>query len=125
MKYPLQVASELELVLSLGFETVCFIDLEFTMLRKRTLELRILCKYGLRWCCQTRIDAVDAGLLRQMRISGCSLIHYGIESGLESTRQLVGKPTRTLESSGLSWRRDRQALRQPDSFCLDFPGDCI
>jgi hypothetical protein len=93
MKDPLQVASELELVLSLGFETVYFIDLEFTMLRERTLELcEILRKYGLRWCCQTRVDAVDAHLLRQMRKSGCALIHYGIESGMERTRELVGKP---------------------------------
>lgn len=93
MKDPIQVASELELVRSLGFETVCFIDLEFTMLRERTLELcEIIRKYGLRWCCQTRIDAVDAHLLRQMRKSGCSLIHYGIESGIERTRELVGKP---------------------------------
>ncbi len=93
MKDPLQVASELELVLSLGFETVYFIDLEFTMLRERTLELcEIVGKYGLRWCCQTRADAVDARLLRQMRISGCSLIHYGIESGMEKTRELAGKP---------------------------------
>ncbi len=93
MKDPRPVASELELVRSLGFETVYFIDLEFTMLRERTLELcEIIRKYGLRWCCQTRIDAVDAHLLRQMRKSGCSLIHYGIESGIETTRELVGKP---------------------------------
>ncbi len=92
LKDPRQVASELELVLSLGDETVYFTDLEFTSMRERSLELsEIFGRYGFRWCCQTRVDAVDAHLLRQMRKSGCSLIHYGIESGVERTRELIGK----------------------------------
>jgi radical SAM superfamily enzyme YgiQ (UPF0313 family) len=92
LKDPGQVASELEMVLALGYRTVYFIDLEFTTMRERSLELcEIFKRYDFRWCCQTRIDAVDPHLLRRMRESGCRLIHYGIESGLEKTRELIGK----------------------------------
>lgn len=88
-----QVASEVELVLSLGYKCVYFIDLEFTLMRERTLELcEAFGAFDFKWCCQTRIDAVDADLLRRMRTSGCRLIHYGIESGVERTRELIGKP---------------------------------
>jgi len=122
MKDPLQVASELELVLSLGFENVCFIDLEFTMLRERTLELcEILRKYGLRWCCQTRIDAVDAHLLRQMRKSGCSLIHYGIESGIERTRELVGKPLSNAQIERAVLETRQAGIAAAGFFLFGFP----
>ena len=122
MKDPLQVASELELVLSLGFETVCFIDLEFTMLRERTLELcEILRKYGLRWCCQTRIDAVDAHLLLQMRKSGCSLIHYGIESGMERTRELAGKPLSNTRIERVILETRQAGIAAAGFFLFGFP----
>jgi radical SAM superfamily enzyme YgiQ (UPF0313 family) len=122
MKDPLQVASELELVLSLGFETVYFIDLEFTMVRERTIELcEILRKYGVRWCCQTRIDAVDAHLLRQMRKSGCSLIHYGIESGAESTRELVGKPLLNAQIERAILETRQAGIAAAGFFLFGFP----
>src|SRR5208337_1512350 len=122
MKDPLQVASELELVRSLGFETVCFIDLEFTMLRERTLELcEILSKYGVRWCCQTRIDAVDPRLLRQMRKSGCSLIHYGIESGMERTRELAGKPLSNAQIERAITETRRAGIAAAGFFLFGFP----
>ena len=122
LKDPLQVASELELVLSLGFETVYFIDLEFTMLRERTLELcEILRKYGLRWCCQTRIDAVDAHLLRQMRKSGCSLIHYGIESGMEKTRELAGKPLSNARIERVILETRQAGIAAAGFFLFGFP----
>jgi len=35
------------------------------------------------WCCQTRADSVDRDLLEAMRAAGCTLIHYGVESGSE------------------------------------------
>ncbi len=122
MKNPLQVASELELVLSLGFETVYFIDLEFTMARERTLELcGILRKYGLRWCCQTRIDAVDDHLLRQMRKSGCSLIHYGIESGSERTRELIGKPLSNAQIERAILETRQAGIAAAGFFLFGFP----
>src|SRR5208337_3640242 len=122
IKDPLQVASELDLVLSLGFETVCFIDLEFTMLRERTLELcEILRRYGLRWCCQTRIDAVDAHLLRQMRKSGCSLIHYGIESGVERTRELIGKPLSNTQIEQAILETRQAGIAAAGFFLFGFP----
>ena len=122
LKDPAQVASELELVLSLGYETVYFIDLEFTSMRERALELcEIFSRYGFRWCCQTRIDAVDAHLLRQMRKSGCSLIHYGIESGVEKTRELIGKPFSNTQIERAILETRQAGIAAAGFFLFGFP----
>jgi len=67
-----------------------FQDDTFTINRKRVLELcNEINKKSLKleWECNTRIDLVDDGLLAKMREAGCSLIHFGIESGNEQLRQ--------------------------------------
>ena len=124
MKSPEQVASEIELVLGQGFKTVYFIDLEFTMIRERALALcNVFRKYRLRWCCQTRVDAVDTLLLRSMKESGCALIHYGIESASEKTRELIRKPisNRQIEEA---IRHTRDAgIASAGFFLFGFPGE--
>ena len=36
---------------------------------------------GVRWICNSRVDTVDIHILRAMRLAGCWMICYGIESG--------------------------------------------
>jgi len=67
-----------------------FQDDTFTLNKKRVLEL---CeeiqkaKLKLDWQCNTRIDLIDEELLYNMKKAGCSLIHFGIESGNELIRK--------------------------------------
>ena len=78
----------------LGAETAFFVDLEFTVDRKYTLEL---CKalqearLPLRWSCQTRVDTVDEEMLVHLKKAGCQLIHYGVESGSQRILDLIQK----------------------------------
>lgn len=56
-------------------------DLTFVISRKRTIEMcRKLKESGIAWACSTRVENIDAGLLKVMRESGCSEIWYGFES---------------------------------------------
>lgn len=67
-----------------------FQDDTFTLNRKRVLELcEEIHKASLKleWQCNTRIDLVDEELLHSMKNAGCSLIHFGIESGNENLRK--------------------------------------
>jgi radical SAM superfamily enzyme YgiQ (UPF0313 family) len=67
-----------------GARNITFIDMEFCLNREAVEQLcEFLAekRYDLQWCCSTRADAVDAALLGQMKAGGCSLIHYGVESG--------------------------------------------
>ncbi|MEN6440811.1 MAG: radical SAM protein [Syntrophobacter sp.] len=102
-----RVLEEVRQVRSQGYSKVYFIDLEFCLDRKRTVELCAgLRDAGISWCCQTRVDDVDPGLLREMAASGCRLIHYGIESGAPAIRERIRKNiTSTQTENAIHWTR--------------------
>ncbi len=78
------VVSEIKNALSLGYSSIYFIDLVFTLNRGKVVDLckaMLSQKLSFRWACQTRVDLVDSDLLSLMRLAGCRLIHFGVESG--------------------------------------------
>ncbi len=105
---------------------IYFMDLEFTGCRShalavcRALEER---RYGLRWCCQTRADAVDRELLRHMYQAGCRLIHFGVEAGAPGILRNMGKGTQhTRIARGVRLAREA-GMRVACFFLLGFPGE--
>ena len=67
-----------------GARNIYFIDLEFTDDKKWVegiCEAIIDQDIKIKWCIQTRVDMVDQRLLEKMKLAGCQLIHYGVESG--------------------------------------------
>jgi radical SAM superfamily enzyme YgiQ (UPF0313 family) len=111
-------------VAQFGVRTAYFIDLEFTVLRKQVLEL---CRYlvkadlDLTWCCQTRLDLVDAELLSWMKRAGCRLIHTGVEAGSDRMLELVDKGI-TLEQIRMGMALIREAgIETACFFMIGFP----
>ncbi len=89
-----------------GAHNITYIDMEFCLNRKpveQLCEFLIDKRYDLQWCCSTRADAVDADLLRKMKAAGCSLIHFGVESGDQRMLDHINKR--------LDIDRVRQAVR--------------
>jgi radical SAM superfamily enzyme YgiQ (UPF0313 family) len=69
-----------------------FQDDTFTMKRDVVMEFcKAVKKEGLKlyWDCNTRIDLVDARLLKAMSEAGCVQINFGIESGNERVRKEI------------------------------------
>lgn len=105
---------------------VYFMDLEFTASRAHAIAVcRALEKGGnaLRWCCQTRADAVDRELLRHMYRAGCRLVHFGVEAGAPHILRSTGKG---MDHTGIARgvRLARQAgMRVACFFLLGFPGE--
>lgn len=67
-----------------------FQDDTFTLDKSHVLEFCNIVqkdKLRLEWRCNSRIDLVDESLLGAMKKAGCSLIHFGIESGNEKVRK--------------------------------------
>lgn len=94
-KDPELVIQDVELAVEkYGVRNAYFIDLEFTVHRKlvaQLCEFLIRKKYDFNWTCQTRLDTVDADMLQMMKKSGCTLIHYGVETGSERILDTVNK----------------------------------
>jgi anaerobic magnesium-protoporphyrin IX monomethyl ester cyclase len=129
MKPTGQVMAEIEKATS--FAGACygyFIDLEFTTNRDHAMEIcngLIIRNYPFLWCCQTRADAVDAELLKQMKRAGCRLIHFGVESGSQRVLDSTNKGI-TLEAIQRGIRLTREAgIETACFFMLGFPGELV
>lgn len=82
---PGNVVDEVEtLMRDHGVRHIYFSDDLFTLRRERTVGICkeiIHRKLELAWMAETRVDCVDAEMLRWMRQAGCYRIYYGVESG--------------------------------------------
>lgn len=109
-----------------GAESVYFIDLEFTLGRERTLAL---ChelegrNRPFRWCCQTRVDAVDEELLMKMKAAGCALIHFGVETGSERLLEAMEKKITLKQIQKAIDLCRRLGLKTACFFLFGLPGE--
>lgn len=108
--------------------SIYFKDSTFTINRGYTEELlnRIIeAKLGIIWACSTRVDCVDAALLKVMRRSGCWQIGFGIESGNQETLDFLKKGKRinleVIRKSVAEAKRNR--INVVTSFILGLPNE--
>ncbi len=84
MRDPLQIADEIErLVRQYGIREISFYDDTISWQRAgfmRLLEEIVRRRLGITWSCMSRVDMVDAEMLKLMRRAGCHQVGYGIES---------------------------------------------
>ena len=64
---------------------------------------------GLRWSCMGRIDLVDEELLSWMAEAGCASIYFGLESGSDEVRQMLG-------GKGFTFKKALEVLRLTRSY---------
>jgi radical SAM superfamily enzyme YgiQ (UPF0313 family) len=119
-----RVYREAALVKASGGRSVYFIDLEFTLDRRRTLDLcRALEPLALPWCCQTRVDQVDPEMLAAMAKAGCRLVHFGIESGAPEVLARTGKGITLAQARSAILRSRRSGIRTAAFFLFGLPGE--
>ena len=103
-----------------------FIDLNFLSNKKivnQVCEFLIKKRYNFKWCCQTRPDSLDMGILKKMKKAGCRLIHLGVESGLQKFLDYLGKNI-TIEEIKKSVRVCKQVgIKTLAFFLFGLPGE--
>lgn len=78
------VMKELRLLKKIGVKNFLFHSDTFTIKKDVVIKLckmMVKEKLNLKWGCNSRVDTVDAEMLRWMKKAGCWMIAYGIESG--------------------------------------------
>ncbi|MFH1155797.1 MAG: radical SAM protein [Pseudomonadota bacterium] len=89
---------QLELLAGQGITHFYFSDDTFTMDRDRVMAVsRLILDRGLAitWAAISRVDFIDREMLVWMRRAGCVQISFGVESGSEAIRKVLGKPVKT------------------------------
>ena len=75
------------------------------------------------WICMSRVDTVDAEMLSVMKLAGCQLIVYGVESGSEKVLSILNKRI-TVSQIERAFRLTRRAdMESAGFFMLGTPGE--
>jgi anaerobic magnesium-protoporphyrin IX monomethyl ester cyclase len=123
---PERIMQELWTLHGLGIRNIhMYADL-FTVNRDQVMELceRII-EEGLRirWTCNSRVDYVDAEMLRMMGRAGCWMISWGIESGNEAILKRAAKGADPKKARrALTWAR-QAGIKNWGYFIIGLPGE--
>jgi len=126
---PQRVIDEIKhLTQNFGSRGVYFVGDNFTINKKRTLELCRLMKkeqLNIEWVCDTRVDLVSRELLKEMKEAGCQTIWFGVESGSPRILEKLNKKI-TLEQITTAFKLcKQQGIRTACSLMLGIPGETI
>jgi radical SAM superfamily enzyme YgiQ (UPF0313 family) len=102
---------ELHLLASEGYEQIMFVDDNFTLNRKRVINLcRRMRKEKIRveWISEGRVDQCCSSMLQEMVKAGCRMMYFGIESGTQKVLNYYDKRT-TPEQSKTAVEKARKA----------------
>jgi len=122
----LNVMTEIEEVLALGYDRISFADDVFTLNRRRVSQLcREIGRRGLRfqWECLGRVDALDYPMALEMKHAGCTRIYFGIESGSNRILKLMNKQITTQQARDAVEAAHRAGIQAGAFFILFYPGD--
>jgi len=118
--------AEIKECLTLGIEEYFFMDDLFNISKERILGFcqRVL-QEGLKikWCFRGRIDQIDEAVLQAARRAGCSRIHYGIESGVQSILARIGKKTSIQLASHITGLTRRYGIEVSSNIMIGLPGE--
>jgi len=120
------VIEELKYIKRLGIQHVFIKDMTFGVPRQHALSLcesMIREELKLTWHCYSRADVVDAEMLKYMKMAGCNLIQFGVETSNESTLQKYNKNIplyKTIQAFELA---HKYGILTGAHFIFGLPGD--
>jgi len=78
-----------------------------------------------KWSCLTRCDFVDDDLLKRMGESGCFLIYFGVESGVEEIRYKTGKKISDQKIKEVFKTCHKTGIKTGASMMFGFPWETL
>jgi radical SAM superfamily enzyme YgiQ (UPF0313 family) len=82
-------------------------------------------KLDMKWGCNSRVDTVDQEMLKWMRLAGCWMIAYGIESGSQLVLDNAKKgATLSQARDAVAWASDA-GIKVYGYFIIGLPGETL
>lgn len=113
-RHAAKVIEELREIKRLGYKEVFIRDETFTTNRNRNREIceaMIRENMGLHWIANGRVDMVDRETLRLMKMAGCHMIKFGVETGSDEILKNYKK--------GITTAQTKEAFRLAQQAGLD------
>ena len=126
---PPRVLEEVEhLVNKYGSKGIYFIGDNFTIQKKRTIEICKLMKkdkLDVEWVCDTRVDLISRELLKIMKDAGCQTIWFGVESGSPRILKKINKGITVQQVVHAFKLCKEEGIQISCSFMLGIPGETV
>jgi anaerobic magnesium-protoporphyrin IX monomethyl ester cyclase len=122
------VAEAQDLIHRFGSKGIYFINDNFTIRKKETLELCSLMKkerLDLQWICDTRVDMINSEVLVAMREAGCKTIWFGVESGVPRVLKKINKNISPQQVEQAFKLCHKEGIQVACSFMLGIPGETL
>jgi anaerobic magnesium-protoporphyrin IX monomethyl ester cyclase len=115
---------EIEQIRDLGYDGLWIADDTLTLDLPYLQEFcRRIAGTGMRWSCLSRANGIDGTTARMMKEAGCRRVYLGLESGSQSTLDLMKKQA-TVEDGMRSARLYRDAgIEVAAFFIVGYPGE--
>ncbi len=114
------------LIRRFGIRDLTIYDDIFPLLKPRLFSIcELMQSRGLKltWSCNSRVNLVDAAVLKAMRAAGCYQIGYGIESGDQAILDRISKRVRLEQVEEAIRLTDEAGIRAKGFFILGHPGE--
>jgi anaerobic magnesium-protoporphyrin IX monomethyl ester cyclase len=120
------VFAEIEQIHSLGYDSLWIADDTFTLSLPYLEEFcRRMAGLQMSWSCLSRADGVRPETLRLMKQAGCRRVYLGLESGSQTTLQLMNKQV-TVEDGIRAAHLYREAgIEVAAFFIVGYPGETV
>ncbi len=80
---------------------------------------------GMRWSCLSRVDSIDADLVRLMSRAGCDKVYLGLESGSDETLRLMNKRATVEDGMKAVHLFHRGGIAVGAFFMVGYPGETV
>ena len=124
---PARVVAEIvHLVKNYGMKGIYFMGDNFTINKKRTMQLCELIKESkldIEWACDTGVDQISQELLKAMKAAGCRTIWFGVESGSPAILKKINRGITTQQVEDAIRLCKEEGVQTAVSFMLGIPGE--
>lgn len=120
------VFSEIEEILSLGYDSLWIADDNFTLdLAYLTQFCQRISGRKITWSCLSRVTGINEQIARMMKEAGCQRVYLGLETGCQETLQLMNKKTTIEEGIEAVHQFNKAGIEVAAFFIVGYPGESI
>lgn len=120
------VFAEIDQILSLGYDSLWIADDNFT------LNLSYLSDFCQRiagqqidWSCLSRVTGINADIARMMKAAGCRRVFLGLETGDQTTLELMNKKASVEEGINAVHQFHNAGIEVAAFFIVGYPGESV
>ena len=118
------VIAEIDEIARLGYDALRIADDLFTLNARYVKEFcERMTGRGMSWSCLARADRADAALAAMMKRAGCRRVYLGLESGCQSTLDLMQKRLRVEDAARATRIYGAAGIDVAAFFIVGYPGE--